>query len=222
MNNLIKVIVVATLTLLLCPQRLEAQSNALPQDGNPQSYKVISKETYERVLNTVFPRDGEGRGYDFILRFEPSFAPESQIIIRSTANKVEMLEYTSLSGNIYKKLNSVVAQGGKEDVVAMAKLIQVRKRLIDVPIAQSKKWRRSLVDSFDSSMKILEQRNNEAARGVGTITLDGTFYNFWYDQAGSHISFNILDEEVSDYEVTGILKLVQWMNSVRMDVAKLK
>lgn len=188
--------------------------------GPHKSYRVVSRETHERVLNIVFQRDEASRDYDFVLRFEPSFAPESQIVVRTAANKVEVVEYASLSGNIYRKLDSVMANGGKEDPVEMAKLIQVRKRLIEVSHAQVAQWRRSLADSVAASMKALERRSVESARGIGTITLDGTFYHLWYDQVGSHLSFGLLDHEVRDREVTGELELVRWMNSVRLNVGK--
>ena len=197
-------------------------SGIRPQGGALGSRKVISRETYARVVDMVFPRDGEGHGHDFILRFEPSFAPESQIVVRNAVNKIEVLEYTSLSGNIYKKLNSVVAHGGEEDAVAMAKLIQVRKRLVEVPITQALQWRDGFADSVGNSIKTLEQRSAEAAKGVGTVTIDGTFYSLWYDPEGSHISISVWDHEISDREITGELRLVRWMNAVRRDVEKLK
>lgn len=189
---------------------------------NPgKSHKVVSGETHERVLDIVFQLDEADRNYDFILRFEPSFAPESQIVIKSEGGKTSVVEYTSLSGNIYRKLNSVMANGGKENVVEMAKLIEVRKRVVEVQAAQAALWRTSFADSIGATVKVLEERREEAARGIGTITIDGTFYSLWRDQDGSRISTGVWDHEVSNREVTGELKLVQWMNTLRRDVATL-
>ena len=207
---------VAVALIVLLPFQVSAvglQSGSLSQEPL-KTYKLVSRETCERVLDIVFQRDQANWDYDFVLRFEPSFAPESQIVVRKAANRVEVVEYTSLSGNIFMKLNSVMAHGGKEDPVEMAKLIQVRKRMIEVPNTQVRQWRRRLADSISASIKRLEQRSVEAERGIGTITIDGTFYNLWYDQVGSHISFKLLDHEVSNNEVTGELELVRWMNSV--------
>jgi len=198
-----------------------SQTSLLAQDPL-KSYKVISRKTYERVLDTVFQRDEANRDYDFVLRFEPSIAPESQIVIKRAAGKTQIIEYTSLSGNIYRKLDNIMANGGKEDIAEMAKLVQVRKRLVEVRDAQVNQWRGSLPGMMAASMKLLEQRSAEAARGIGTITIDGTFYTLWYDQVGSHLSIGVWDHEVSNREITGELELVQWMNVVRRDVEKLK
>lgn len=190
------------------------------QEPAPKTYKVVSHETHERVMDIVFERDEARPDYDFVLRFEPSFSPESQIIIRKGIGKIEVVEYRSLSGNIYQKLNGVMARGGKEDPIEMAKSIQIERRVIAVPIGQIRQWRASLADSISASMKVWEQRSAEVEKGVGTITLDGSFYRLWYDQVGSHISIKVLDDEVSDREVTGELALVRWMNSVRLDTTK--
>jgi len=77
---------------LLFQVNSDVYSSARPQGSALGSRKVISRETYSRVLDMVFPRDGDGHGYDFILRFEPSFSPESQIVIRIAANKIEVLD----------------------------------------------------------------------------------------------------------------------------------
>jgi len=213
-------IVLAMLVLLSFQARaLTSRNGLLPQVGL-KSYRVVSHETHERVLDIVFEREKADRDYDFIIQFEPSSAPESQIVVRRVSGKIELVEYSSLSGNIYSKLDGVMARGGKEDPVEMAKLIQVRKRVIEVPPTQIMLWRRALADSVATSIRTLEQRSVEAEKGTGTIAVDGTFYHLWYDQVGSHISFSLLDQEVNDREVTGELALVRWMNSVRLNVAK--
>lgn len=207
---------------------LAFQSGSVLQEPLKQeplkTYKVVSSETYERVLDIVFSRNEPTQNYDFVLRFKPSFAPESQILVKTpiifkgAVDKVEVVTYTSLSGNIYGVLNSTMAHGGKEDPVEMAKLIQVQKRVIEVPIARVRQWRRNLAAAFGASMKRLELRAAESERGIGTITIDGTFYDLRYDQVGSHISFSVLDHEVSNREVTGGLEIVRWMNTLRRDV----
>ncbi len=188
----------------------------------PKSHRMITRETCERVLDIVFQHEEATRDYDFVLRFEPSFAPESQIVIKRAVGKTQVIESTSLSGNIYQKLENIMANGGKVDVAETAKLFQVRKRLLEIPDAQANQWRRSLPGMMAASMKLLEQRSAEAVKGIGTITLDGSFYSIWYDQVGSHLSMGVWDHEVSNREITGELELVQWMNAVRLDVAKLR
>ena len=86
-------------------------------NGALKSNKVISQETYNQVLDILFNRDESAKNYLLVLRFGPSFHPESQIVIRGGGDKVEVLEYTSMSGNIYSKLNEIISHGGKEDAV---------------------------------------------------------------------------------------------------------
>lgn len=123
------------LILLFQPGLVGPRGGLWTQDP-PRAYKVISPATYEKVLDLVFQCDEANRGFDFVLRFEPSNAPESQIYIRQTVTKTKVLEYTSLSGNIYGKLDKILRYGVKEDAVEMAKQIQVKKRILDVPEAK--------------------------------------------------------------------------------------
>src|SRR5947207_1771856 len=95
-----------------------SQSKPSSQDGRLKSYKVVSPETYNHVLDMLFPRD-DSAIFSIVLRFKPSFQPESQIVIKRGLKNAEIIEYTSLSGNIYSKLNDVMARGGKEDAVEM-------------------------------------------------------------------------------------------------------
>lgn len=185
-----------------------------------KSYKVVSQETYRGVLDLLFPRNEENGDYDFVLRFEPNVEPESQLVIKRAAERVKIIKYTSSSGNIYRKLNDVLAHGGKEDIAEMARLVQIKKTTIEVPSAQLRRWHESLIGSIDQTMKTFEQRRIEEEKGEGIITLDGAIYELWYNQIGIQCSFRILDHDLSDREVTGQFEVVRWMNSVRLDVIR--
>jgi len=208
--NLITFVVILLLPGALCAQE------------QPKSYEVIRPAMYEKVLDLVFQSDEANRGYDFVLRFEPSNAPESQISVKTTNTKTQVLEYTSLSGNIYGRLNNILRNGGKEDIVEMARQIRVRKRVLDVAAHQANQWWSRLSDSMAATLKLLEQRRAEELKGVGTLTLDGTHYSFSYAQATGDVIVRVWDEEISPREVTGQIQLVRWMNRVRRDVEKLK
>jgi hypothetical protein len=103
---------------------------ASAQDRGPkgqQPNQVVSEETYYRVLDIVFPRtdaDTNKTVFQLVLRFQPSFHATSQIVVRRRVDRVEVVEYTSPDGNIYDKLNDILAHGGKEDSVTMAKSIR--------------------------------------------------------------------------------------------------
>jgi hypothetical protein len=174
-------------------------------------------------LAILFPRDEPAKNYLLVLRFEPSFHPESQIVIKGGGNKVEVLEYTSLSGNIYSRLKEVLSHGGKEDAVEMAKLIKVRRRSIGMSDSKVKQWHAGFLHSFDELSKSFHDQTEQLDKeGSITVVLDGTLYEFWYSQGVSKTSFSVWDEEVSDRQPNGVLKVVRWMNGVRHDVEKLK
>ncbi len=188
----------------------------------PRTYREISPATYDKVLDLLFQREETDRHYDFVLRFEPSNAPESQLFIKQSAKKTQVVEFTSLSGNIYAKLDSILQKGGQEDAVEMAKQLRVRRRILEVPAAEANQWWSGLPAAMGATVALLQNRGAKAAAGVGTITLDGTYYSFWYDQVGSKVFVRLSDHEVSSQEVTGTIELVRWMNRLRCDIEKMK
>lgn len=205
---------------------ISAQSGS-SQDSSQKSFRVVSEETYNRVVDILFPRDDPDRSktvFELVLRFEPSFHSMSQIVIRKRKDKVEVVEYTSLDGNIYDKLNETLEHGGKEDAVAMAKSIRVRQREISVPSAQVKRWYATFFYSLAVTSKTLRERGEEFDRtgGSETILLDGTTYSLWYKQRLNRMSFSLYDVEVDTPDADNEFKLVQWMNAVRRDVGKTK
>jgi hypothetical protein len=216
-------IIVAVLMLVIWPTTDDSQRTSTGQDQGLKSNKVISQETYNRVLDIVFTRDEPRGDYGLVLRFKPSFHPESQVVIKRGVNKVQVIEYTSLSGNIYSKLDEVVTHGGKDDAVELAKLIKVRRRSVLVPNVQVKQWHSSFLESLGDSLKTFKKRSEEFDRErTITVVIDGTFYDLWYSQGTNDMSFSFYDEEISDQQPNGALKIVQWMNVVRADVEKLK
>lgn len=215
----------ATFSLALPVSIVNGQSNSSPEQPQ-RTYPVISWETYNSVLDAVFSRDDPDTSktiFEFVLRFEPSFHPTSQIVLRNRGDKTEVIEYTSPDGNIFDKLNETLAHGGKEDAVAMAKSIRVKRREIAIPEEQIKRWYNSFFDSLAMTEKILQQRGEEAlkTRSV-TLVLDGTTYNVWYKQGLNKSSLSLYDVEVDTPGSDGELKLVQWMNKIRREVAKSK
>jgi len=52
--------------------------------------------------------------------------------------------------------------------------------------------------------------------------LDGTTYDIWYKEGLNEISLSLYDVEVDTPGSDGELKLAQWMNSIRREVAKSK
>jgi hypothetical protein len=213
------------LILALQVSSVSGQSNS-SQDQPQRTYPVVSWETYDRVLDIVFPRadpDTSKTIFEFVLRFRPSFHATSQIVIRKRVDKIEVVEYTTPDGNIFDKLNEILDRGGKEDAVAMAKSIRVKRREISVPSTQVKQWYATFFDSLVVTTKTVRERGerSDKTRSV-TLVLDGTTYDLWYKQSLDTISLSLYDVEVDTPASDGELKLVQWMNAVRREVGRLK
>ena len=213
----------AALSLALQVSIVNGQRNS-SQEQPQKTYPVISRETYERVLDTVFPRhdpDTSKTIFEFVLRFRPSFHATSQIVIRKRVDKIEGVEYTSPDGNIFDKLNEILNHGGKEDPVAMAKSIRVKRREITLPDTQLKRWYNGFFDNLAITEKALKQRGEEADKTrTLTLVLDGTTYEFWYRENLNDMSLSLYDVEIETPGSDGELKLAQWMNSIRREVAK--
>jgi len=204
---------------------LTAQSNAQPNQAQ-RTNPVVSWEVYYAVLDAVFPRndpDTSTTTFELVLRFEPSFHATSQIVIRNRGDKTEVIEYTSPDGNIFDKLNEALGHGTKEEAATLAKSIQVKRREIAMPEAEIKGWYKDFFDSLTATGKTLQQRGEESlkTRSV-TLVLDGTTYNLWYKQGLNKTSLSLYDVEVDTSGSDGELKLVQWMNHIRREVAKTK
>jgi hypothetical protein len=217
----------AMLMLTLQVTNVVAQSGSAAQDRSPKPYSIVSEETYNRVLDIVFPRDEFGSSktiFAFVLRFKPYSQSESQVIIRRGAERIEVIEYTSLDGGIYIRLNELLARGFKEDAVELAKSIRVQRKAVSVPYAQIKRWYTSFFDSLTSTTKMLRGKGGEFDRtgGSETIFLHGAFYRLWYEQRLNQMSFSLYDVDIDDARTGSEFKLIHWMDMVRQEVEKLK
>jgi hypothetical protein len=221
LRGVLNTALMVVLILLFQVNDAYSQGGSSLQEGRLKSYKVVSQETYNRVLDILFPQDDSSM-VTIVLRFEPSFQPESQIVIKRGLNKAEVIEYSSLSGNIYSKLNNVMARGGKEDAIEMAKLIKVRRRSMEVPYARVKRWHADFLDSVSESMNAFKEKLDEYDTGTSTTALDGTFYDLWYKHISNEMSFRVYDQAIEVPRLVADLKLVQWMNAVRQEVGRLK
>lgn len=221
-----RVVLGAMLILMLQVGGVAAQSSGPVQDVQTKARPVIDEETYSRVLDIVFPRDEPASGgtmWAVVLRFKPNSRPESQIVIRRGANKVEAIEYTPADGSIYAKLSDALERGGKRDAAELAKLIKVSRREVSVPHAQVKRWHATLFDSISGTTKTLGAALERAnSTGAESFVLHGSFYDLWYAQGLNRVSFGLYDADVDDARSSAEFKLVQWMDAVRRDVEKLK
>lgn len=227
LRRISRAVACATLVLVLHVTGVDAQRRSAAQNGATKSYPVVRRETYNRVLDIVFPRDDPDPSktvFAFVLRFRPNSQPESQIVIRRGVDKIEVVEYRSLDGDIYVKLNELLERGSKEDAGELAKAIRVKSRVVSVPLAQVKQWYAGFFDSLASTTKTLREKGEEFDKtgGSETIFLHGGTYDLWYKQFLNQMSFSLYDVDVDDVSSSAEFKMVQWMDTVRRDVEKLK
>lgn len=222
--RIIRAVMSAIVAVMLQVGGGAAQSSA-PLQG-VQARPVIDEGTYSSVLDIVFPRDESSTGrtmWAIVLRFRPNSAPESQIVIRKSSSKVEVIEYTPTEGSIYTKLNEALERGVRRDAVEMAKSVRVSRREVSVSHAQVKRWYVALFDSISGTTKTLREALEKAdSTGVESFVLHGSVYDLWYAQGLKEMSFSFYDVDVADARSGAEFKLVQWMNSVRRSIEKLK
>jgi hypothetical protein len=222
--RIIRALLTATVAVMLQVGVGVAQSSA-PLQG-VQARPVIDERTYSSVLDIVFPRAEPSSGrtvWAIVLRFRPNSMPESQIVIRKSLNKVQVVEYTPAEGSIYAKLNDALERGVRRDAVELAKSIRVSRREVGVPHVQVKRWYATLFNSVSGTTKTLREALEKAdSTGVESFVLHGSVYELWYAQGLKEMSFSLYDVDIADARSGAESKLVQWMDIVRRDVQKLK
>ena len=72
-----------------------------------------------------------------------------------------------------------------------------------------------LMASKSCPNRLKEQTEQLDKESSITVVLDGTLYEIWYSQGVSKTSFSVWDEEVSERQPNGRLRVVQWMNAIR-------
>jgi hypothetical protein len=204
---------------------ISASVNAFAQDA-PKSYPVISHDTHRKVLDILFPLDvlkGGGNEFALVLRYMPSFESESQIVIVGRSGKVLVTEYSSMDGNIYSKLNRILAETSREDPLGMSKMIRVKKRELIVPLPDFQKWRRGLVESIGAALKP-KQKETATPPAQVSVVLDGTFYELWdYSDVISgagELHYSVYGSEVSKPVYRDESPFIGWMKMMRNEIGK--
>ena len=91
--------IVLAAILSFCPVGIQAQKRQSPH--KPQERLVYCPPMYpgfyDQVLDIVFPRDilNGILGYALVLRYEPTYELESQIVIIQRASRKGVLEYST-------------------------------------------------------------------------------------------------------------------------------
>lgn len=201
------------LLLAVCTMEVYAQEQKSKQKES--LIPVIKSETYNQVLDLLFPCEvlTGSFGYAFVLRYEPSFNAESQITILNRAGKIQIVEYTSLDGNIYQKINDIYQRTGQNKAEELAKQIQVQKRVVNISPSEIKRLRESF---YNSSHRVIEYEKNLIGENIKVVTLtdDGARYRLWYRGTGI-IYYDLSGSDINSSSLINEHPMIKWMKNVR-------
>lgn len=180
----------------------------------PQSFLVVSTETYARVLDIVFPRDSRNftdqtKEFALILRFSSAFEAESQInITKHTDGRLEVTAYTLPRGSkgIAEQLDAIHRETGEEDASEMARRINVRKRTIN----STERVRVLLRRYF--ALRLSPHLDTYA------FMLDPDSYQLWYEATSNEVYYSLASPRLLRGHETH--PIVRWMNDVRRTLLK--
>lgn len=209
--------------LILCAYSLIVGQNTDKPNSEQVIVKVVSDRTYNDVLDIVFPREIKQKKetvWQFVLRFKPNSAPESQITIRKTITGYEVLNFSVSNGIIFSKINQIFTTTNKEDISEMVNAIQVEKTKVEIAPKEINLWYDLYFKSIPLSSQALKFSSQEFDRtnGSWSVRLHGTYYELWFLYKGNQICFIIYDEEIDQNKITGENALVKWMNKVRLKI----
>jgi len=182
-------------------------ARSLMEEVNP------SFARYQRILDIVMPRElYDRRGGEFLLtlRFEPSFDPESQIVIGKRPEGYAVTYYSLPAGvrSISYQMDKIVAETGETDAAVIAKQINVECQKVDIPAQVVAE----LMSQY-SNLRLSPELDT-------LVTLDPTWYRLWFraSSSGAELFFSYGDAHYGHDEKAH--PLVRWMNEVKRVVEK--
>ncbi len=191
------------LTIVWCLAMHESRHGTCAQ---AVSRATISSETYDRVIDLVFPRvrDFKDQRKEFILtlRYMPNFEAGSQVrITKYSDGTVEIVTYAVAKRNrsIGEQLNDIFRETGREVPDEMARRLNVQTQTI----TDTSKVR-LLLKRF-SAMRFSPQLDS-------SIALDATGFHLWYDTITNR-SYYLIAGSRNDRD-RGNHPLIRWMNEV--------
>ncbi len=208
--------------------------NAPAQKGHPPAPPVaapakptlaaqMSVEGYDHLLNVLFPADHgthPGLDYTLVLRFEPHFHPESQIVLRRFHNnKVEATYDRVVSGNAWRAAYAQGDQLSNSQYETIAKTIPTRHSSFTATDFDVQQWHAELLPLLSQGFTHLRKASKQIQRsGTWDVMTNGTRYELWLIQGDDEVHLISWDSEVEPLP-SGTTGLVRWMNLIRWQAA---
>jgi hypothetical protein len=170
-----------------------------------ESCSADSNTTYNRVLDLLFPREeGDFLSKEFILvlRFRPSFDPESQVnITKYKDGRTEVILYTlSSKKNVHYQLIDIRKQLGSDDAQVLAGAIPVQKKVLKSLSTELQR----LVNQF-ANLRFSPKLDT-------SLYLDPTQYEMWYETVSNEVYFSFAGPETGKRHYEN--PIINWMNKV--------
>jgi hypothetical protein len=182
----------------------------------------VSSEDYERVLGLVFspttqaPRD---LVFSIVLRFRPSFEPESEVIIRQGRGQAATVEYIAAEHNVHTTLNGLLRVTPGVRPEALARDVHVQRRTINLPAGRPFALQAALFASLNETLSALRAAG-ATVHGTGetTVTLDGESYELWYEQGLTRFSGFFSASEADLSATPNAIGIGKWARALRDEI----
>lgn len=198
-----------------------------PQQPAPHHKKgevlaEVSSEDYERVLGLLFapttqaPRD---LVFSIVLRFRPSFEPESEVIIRQGRGQAATVEYIAAENNVHTALNGLlrITPGARPE--ALARDVHVQRRTFNLPAARCFALQAALFASLNETLSALRAAGGTVhGSGETTVTLDGESYELWYEQGLTQFSGFFSASEADLSATPNAIGIGKWARALRDEI----
>lgn len=187
-----------------------------------ETVKRVSADTIDRVLDIVFPMNIGDRSdvqEAWILRFEPSYAPVSLIIIMKRGQRYELFESVAADANIKQILNRYLEKGPPESPEEMAKLIRAQKRSVYVPVSVLSRQLKSFENIAARELFTSDVKDTQPS-GSARVFIGGTFYKLRYISGDSEFKYAALGPEIGDSKNISMDNIFGWMENIRRLVRK--
>ena len=215
-----KLVILLTLTMVC--------ASVHAQEQLPETVPVIERETYEKVIERLFPLDAlDARENDFVLvlRYDPHFESNRQIVFAARDGKIFVTEYIS-DGNIWEKAEEVLRRTGREDVSEIAQNIKVKKREFNISAKLEESFRAKILQSVTAAL-VSEKTFKPVAVSPGvpqsaSILLHGTTYKMWYVSKAGRLYFSEYGSKFDQPVSSSDSPFIRRMKSIYREIGKRK
>jgi hypothetical protein len=175
---------------------------------------TLNDSDYNSVLDRLFPRSAMNDESELalVVRYEPSFAAESQITIVKENGKWRLFRQRSESGNIYVRLGDIMEETGRKDLDWLVTQVTVKNQEMVLPQREIGALQRQLINSLSRQLSV-EAVPRKTTKGPITVVLDETRYRIWY-RGEMKVEFSIWGSDTGKRTRPLEPAIVRWAKSL--------